>query len=197
MYRISGYNIISFANVDRAMARATARRLTALASDTHLKYREDKGSWWRGWSSAIACLLGQSLCDRNSWSWTRWRVRAVRLWARRQSRTVNRQFSPTRPLVWNTFEYVTCRRVPASVQQYNNITMYGIMASGGLRGGGIFFMVVFCTINFIIFNNNKICKIEKKQTEKRTKIYKSAGVNTRQISKISKSYVYFVYVLHI
>jgi len=157
MYKISGYmsayNIISFANVERAATRTevTARRLTALASDTHLKYREDKGSWWRGWSSAIACLLGQSLCDRNSWSWTRWRARAVRLWARRQSRTVNRQFSPTRPLVWNTFEYVTCRRVPASVQQYNNITMYGIMASGGLRGGGIFFYGCFLYNQFYHF----------------------------------------------
>jgi len=39
-------------------------------------------------------------------------------------------------------------------------------------------------------------KIRKKQTEKRTNIYKSAGVKTRQIFKISKSYVYFMCVLY-
>ena len=66
----------------------------------HLRPQAGMDSSGHGWSSDSASPPGRFPGGRSSWSWTRWRGRAGRSWARPQSRRANPRSCPTHPPAW-------------------------------------------------------------------------------------------------
>ena len=64
-------------------------------SETHLIDQAYTDSFAHGWNFEIASLLGQSPCDRSSWSWKQWQAPGVRWSAHRQWHTRTLLFFPT------------------------------------------------------------------------------------------------------